>query len=72
MNEVVHQVSCGGSIMVPIIQVSNLSQAVSELKDKGVWFVATSEGARTHTRYSTIEAYVSLWDLKVRDSNKSY
>jgi len=45
ITEVVHQVSCGGSLIVPIVQVNNLSQAVSELKDKGIWFVATSEYA---------------------------
>lgn len=45
INEVVHQVSCGGSLIVPIIQVSNLRQVMTELKDKGLWFVATSEYA---------------------------
>lgn len=45
ISEVVHQVSCGGSLLVPIVQVGNLSQALSELKDKGVWFIATDEHA---------------------------
>ncbi|MCP8351944.1 23S rRNA (guanosine(2251)-2'-O)-methyltransferase RlmB [Candidatus Synchoanobacter obligatus] len=45
LSETVHQVSCGGSLVVPLVQVSNLSQAVSELKDRGVWFIATSERA---------------------------
>lgn len=46
ISEVVHQVSCGGSLLVPIIQVNNLSQTMAELKDKGVWFMATDEYAR--------------------------
>lgn len=45
INEIVHQVSCGGSLITPIIQVSNLSQTVSELKDKHVWFIASCERA---------------------------
>lgn len=45
MSEVVHQVSCGGSLIVPIVQVGNLNQTMAELKDQGVWFVATDEFA---------------------------
>jgi 23S rRNA (guanosine2251-2'-O)-methyltransferase len=45
MSEVVHQVSCGGSFLVPVVQVNNLSQTMAELKDKGVWFMATDEHA---------------------------
>ena len=46
VNQIVHQISCGGSIIVPIIQVTNLRQAMTELQDKGVWFVATDEHAK--------------------------
>ena len=45
INEIVCQVSCGGALIVPIVQVGNLNQVVTELKDKGVWFVATDEHA---------------------------
>ncbi|UTC24813.1 23S rRNA (guanosine(2251)-2'-O)-methyltransferase RlmB [Candidatus Comchoanobacter bicostacola] len=45
INDIVHQVSCGGSIIVPLVFVNNLSQSVSELKDLGIWFVATTEHA---------------------------
>ena len=45
INEIVHQVSCGGSLIVPIIQVNNLSQTISELKDQRVWFIASCERA---------------------------
>ncbi len=47
VNQIVHQISCGGSVIVPIIQVQNLRQEMSELKDKGFWFVATDERAAT-------------------------
>lgn len=45
LTDTVHQVSCGGSVIVPIIQVNNLNQIISELKDQGVWFIATDEHA---------------------------
>jgi 23S rRNA (guanosine2251-2'-O)-methyltransferase len=45
VNQIVHQISCGGSIVVPITQVTNLRQAMTELQDKGVWFAATDEHA---------------------------
>ena len=45
INDTVHQVSCGGSIIVPLVFVNNLSQCISELKDQGIWFVATTEHA---------------------------
>lgn len=47
INEVVHQSSCGGSLIVPIVSVNNLNQAMSEMKDQGVWFIATSEHGST-------------------------
>lgn len=47
MNEIVHQTSCGGSLIVPIVSVNNLSQAMTEMKDQGVWFIATSEHAES-------------------------
>ena len=45
MTETVHQVSCGGSVIVPIIRVNNLNQCISELQDQNVWFIATAEHA---------------------------
>ncbi len=47
INEIVHQASCGGTLLVPVIQAGNLSQIMSEMKDLGIWFVATSEHADT-------------------------
>lgn len=45
MSEIVHLCASGGSLLVPIIAVNNLSQTISELKDKGIWFVVASEHA---------------------------
>lgn len=58
ISEVVHQVSCGGSLLIPIVQVGNLNQTMTELQDKGVWFIATDE--RATQRLSTIDQSLNL------------
>jgi len=60
MSEVVHQVSCGGSLLVPVIQVNNLSQTMSELQDNGVWFVATDERAKTDIKNIALDLDLCL------------
>ena len=58
LNDIVHQTACGGSIWVPIIQVANLRQTASELKDQGFWFVATDEHASQS--FSDLDCQLSL------------
>ncbi|MDC3180822.1 23S rRNA (guanosine(2251)-2'-O)-methyltransferase RlmB [Gammaproteobacteria bacterium] len=58
VNQVVHQISCGGSILVPIVSVQNLRQVMTELKDQGVWFVATDEHATSD--FTALDHSVSL------------
>lgn len=47
LSETVHKTSSGGTVITPIIKVSNLNQAISEMKDQGIWFIATDEHADT-------------------------
>ena len=47
MTEVVHQVSSGGSIKVPIIKVGNIKQIMTEMRDQNFWFLATDEHAKS-------------------------
>lgn len=46
LNATVAKVSTGAIAYVPVASVSNLSQAISELKDSGYWIVA-SDGSAT-------------------------
>ena len=46
LNATVAKVSTGAVVYVPVCEVSNLSQAISELKDAGYWIVA-SDGSAT-------------------------
>ena len=43
LSETVHKTACGGTMITPIIRATNLNQAITELKDRGVWFIATDE-----------------------------
>ncbi len=50
ITDTVIQIASGGAESVPFIQVTNLSRTMAELKEKGVWFVGTSDQA-TQTIY---------------------
>ena len=60
MTEVVHQVSSGGSMTVPIVKVGNLKQAMSEMRDLGYWFMATDEHATSHMTDIDVSGRIAL------------
>ena len=41
----VRRVACGATETVPIFQVTNLTRALQQLKDAGIWLVGTSDDA---------------------------
>lgn len=45
LTPVVRKTSAGAAELVPLIQVTNLARALSALKDRGIWLVATSDQA---------------------------
>jgi 23S rRNA (guanosine2251-2'-O)-methyltransferase len=45
LNDTVRRIACGGAESVPYIQVTNLSRAIKQMKDAGVWFVGTTDKA---------------------------
>ena len=40
LNETVHQVSCGASVLTPYIQLTNLARVLQDMAKKGVWITA--------------------------------
>ena len=46
ITDTVIQIASGGAESVPFVQVTNLSRTMAELKEKGVWFVGTSDQAK--------------------------
>lgn len=40
LNSAAYRVSCGAAQYIPIVKVTNISTAIAELKEKGVWIVA--------------------------------
>ena len=42
LTPVVHKSSCGASMLVPIVRVTNLVRAMEKLKSLGLWIVGTS------------------------------
>ena len=45
---VVHKASCGASMLVPVVRVTNLVRAMEKLKAQGIWIVGTSlEGKKS-------------------------
>lgn len=55
ITETVRRIACGGAESVPIVRVTNLSRAMDELKEMGVWFVGTAD-----------EATQSLYDVDLK------
>ena len=47
LTPVVHKVSCGASQALPIVQATNLTRALSILKDQGLWIVGTALDTNT-------------------------
>ncbi len=45
ITETVRRVSVGGADHVPFVQVTNLARTMERLKEKGLWFVGTSDRA---------------------------
>ena len=45
LNETVRRVACGAAETTPYIQVTNISRTIDYLKEKGFWFVGTSDNA---------------------------
>lgn len=45
ITETVRRVSVGAADHVPFVQVTNLARTMERLKEKGVWFVGTSDRA---------------------------
>ena len=46
ITDTVVQVASGAAESVPFVQVTNLARTMAELKEKGVWFVGTSDQAK--------------------------
>lgn len=46
ISDTVRRVACGGAENVPIARVTNLARAMDKLKDLGIWFVGTADGAQ--------------------------
>lgn len=44
----VHKVSTGAVDLIPIVQVSNINNAISELKQKNVWIVSSDMGGQDY------------------------
>jgi 23S rRNA (guanosine2251-2'-O)-methyltransferase len=62
----VHKVSCGGVEHVPLIEVPNLSNALTALKEKGFWvFGLASGGANTLSQIKIPEKII--WVLGAED-----
>jgi 23S rRNA (guanosine2251-2'-O)-methyltransferase len=53
-NEIIAKVSCGAIYNVPILEVTNLSRTIDDLKDLGYWIFGTTLGENT----------ISLYDLE--------
>ncbi|MEP4079912.1 23S rRNA (guanosine(2251)-2'-O)-methyltransferase RlmB [Haloferula sp.] len=45
ITETVRRISVGAADHVPFVQVTNLARTIERLKEKGVWFVGTSDKA---------------------------
>lgn len=45
ITETVRRISVGAADHVPFVQVTNLARTIERLKEKGVWFVGTSDRA---------------------------
>jgi len=45
LNETVRKVACGGAENTPIIHVTNLSRALREMQDAGIWVIGTADEA---------------------------
>ncbi len=55
ITETVRRIACGGAESVPIVRVTNLSRAMDDLKEMGIWFVGTAD-----------EATQSLYDVDMK------
>jgi len=60
LTPVVRKVSAGGAESVPLITVTNLSRALNELKDAGVWLVGTTGAAHTTLYDEKLKGPVAL------------
>lgn len=45
LTDVVRHVACGGAEEVPLVQVTNLSRTIDQLKEHNIWFVGTTDKA---------------------------
>lgn len=45
ITDVVRKVACGAAETVPFFQVQNLANTIEQLKQRGIWFVGTSDDA---------------------------
>ena len=55
LTDTVIEIASGGAENVPFIQVTNIARLIDDLKEKGIWFVATSD-----------KATQSLYDVDLR------
>ncbi len=62
----VHKVSCGGVEHVPVIEVPNLSNVLSGLKDKGYWVFGLAAGGKQTMETVKIPEKI-VWVLGAED-----
>ena len=58
LSPAVHKVSCGGSVLTPYIQVTNLARVLQQLAERGIWITALD--AKASSPLSAIDLKGSL------------
>lgn len=60
VNATVMKTSAGAALHIPIVQVTNLSRTINELKDKGVWIYGTSMNAEKKYFEVDVDDHIGL------------
>jgi len=60
LNETVRKVACGAAENTPVIHVTNLSRALREMQDAGVWVIGTSDEAENTIYEEDLTSSIAL------------
>lgn len=60
LNETVRKVACGAAENIPVIHVTNLSRALREMQDAGIWVIGTADESESTIYEEDLTSSIAL------------